>query len=78
MLYDQDVLEEWISREVEPCEDEGYQNIQTGELLNQEEVENYERCRHRLCESHGVGEQADRLVRIVDRCMPKIADENRA
>ena len=54
LLYDQDVLDEWISREVEPLEDGGYRNIQTGELVSQEEVESYERYRQRLCERHPV------------------------
>ena len=38
----------------------------------------YESYQQRLCERHRVGEQADRLVRIVDRYMPRVADENRA
>ena len=32
----------------------------------------------RLCDRYRVGEQADRLVQIVDRYMPKVANENRA
>ena len=32
----------------------------------------------RLCERYRVGEMADRFVRIVDRYMPKVVDENRA
>ena len=32
----------------------------------------------RLCDRYRLGEIADRLVQIVDRYMPRVADENRA
>ena len=38
----------------------------------------YEVYLRRLCERHRVGEQADRLVRIVDKHLPNVAAENRA
>ena len=38
----------------------------------------YELYQQRFSERYRVGEQADRLVQIVDRYMPRIADENRA
>ena len=51
---------------------------QTGEVLSREDAASYESYQQRLCERHRVGEKADRLVRIVDRFMPRVADENRA
>ena len=61
--------------------DGGYEDTQTGEVLNREHEENYEQYRQRWCDRCRVGEQADRLVHIVDcysRFMPKISDESRA
>ena len=49
-----------------------------GEPLSREDEASYELYQQRLSERYRVGEQADRLVRIVDRYMPRITDENRA
>ena len=53
-------------------------DAQTGETLGTAETADYEGYLHRLGERHRVGEQADRLVRIVDKHLPKVAAENRA
>ena len=59
--------------------DEGdYVDAQTGETLGAAEKADYEGYLHRLGERHRVGEQADRLVRIVDKHLPKVDAENRA
>ena len=60
------------------CEEGGYKDAQTGEPLNREDKASYELYQQRFSERYRVGEQADRLVQIVDRYMPRIADENRA
>ena len=66
-----------MARRIETCEGGGYIDTQTGEPLGPERAA-YEVYLQRLCERHRVGEQADRLVRIVDQYLPKVADENRA
>ena len=78
LLYDPETLDKWISRTTEPTNQEKkYRDAQTGETLAPEDEASYEHYRRRLCERYRTGEQADRLVRIVDRYMPAIADENR-
>ena len=78
LLYDPETLDKWISRTTEPTNQEKkYRDAQTGETLAPEDEASYEHYRRRLCEGYRTGEQADRLVRIVDRYMPAIADENR-
>ena len=77
LLYDPETLDKWISRTIEPTDQGGYRDAQTGETLAPEDEASYEHYRRRLCERYRTGEQADRLVRIVDRYMPAIADENR-
>ena len=61
--------------DLQPADEGGYLDAQT---LTPEDEASYEQYRRRLCERYRVGEKADRLVRIVDRYMPAIADENRA
>ena len=56
----------------------GYMDTQMGEPLGPAERAAYEVYLRRLCERHRVGEQADRLARIVDKYLPKVADENQA
>ena len=70
--------DKWISRQIATCEEGGYKDAQTGEPLNREDKAGYELYQQRFSERYRVGEQADRLVQIVDRYMPRIADENRA
>ena len=77
LLYNPEALDKWIARKVEPCEEGGYKDSQTGEMLSQEDEANFMLYQQRLCGRYRVGEQADRLVHV-DRYMPKIADENRA
>ena len=45
---------------------------------SREDEASYELYQQRLSERYRVGEQVDRFVQIVDRYMPRIADENRA
>ena len=78
LLYNPEALDRWISRKVEPCEGGGYKDNQTGEMLSQEDEADFMLCQQRLRDRYRVGEMADRLVQIVDRYMPKVADENRA
>eukprot|EP00439_Symbiodinium_sp_Y106_P059108 s2258_g8.t1 len=77
LLYDPETLDKWISRTIEPTDQGGYRDAQTGETLTPEDEVSCEHYRRRLCERYRTGEQADRLVRIVDRYMPATADESR-
>ena len=70
-------MDKWIPRKIVTSEGGAYVDNETGELLNQEETADYERCMQRLSDRFRTGEQADRLVRIVDQHMLRIADENR-
>ena len=78
LLYEPTAEDRWISRHITTCDEGEYIDNQTGEVLSRQEAASYESYQQRLCERHRVGEQADRLVRIVDRHMPRVADENRA
>ena len=78
LLYEPTAEDKWIFRQIATCEEGGYKDAQTGEPLNREDEASYELYQQRFSERYRVGEQADRLVQIVDRYMPRIADENRA
>ena len=77
LLFEPEAADAWMARRIETCEGGGYIDSQTGEPLGPAERAAYEVYLRRLCERHRVGEQADRLVRIVDQYLPKVADENR-
>ena len=77
-MFQPEAADVWMARRLETCEGEGYIDTQTGEPLGPVERAAYEVYLQRLCERRRVGEQADRLVRIVDQYLPKVADENRA
>ena len=70
----------WVlsPRKVEPCEGGGYKDNETGEMLSQDDEADFMLYQQRLCDRYRVGEMADRLLQIVDCCMPRVADENRA
>ena len=76
-MFEPEAADAWMARRIETCEGGGYIDSQTGEPLGPAERAAYEVYLRRLCERHRVGEQADRLVRIVDQYLPKVADENR-
>ena len=78
LLYEPAAEDKWISRQITTCEEGGYKDAQTGEPLSRKDEASYELYQQRFSERYRVGEQADRLVQIVDRYMPRIADENRA
>ena len=63
-------------RKIATSEGGAYVDNETEELLNQEETADYERHMQRLSDRFRTGEQADRLARIVDQYVPRIADEN--
>ena len=67
LLFQPEAADVWMARRIETCEGEGYIDTQTGEPLGPVERAAYEVYLQRLCERRRVGEQADRLVRIVDR-----------
>ena len=78
LLYNPEALDRWIPRKVEPCEGGGYKDNETGERLSQDDEADFMLYQQRLCDRYRLGEIADRLVQIVDRYMPRVADENRA
>ena len=78
LLFEPEAADEWMKRSIETCEGGGYVDTATGEALNPTDEAAYEVYLQRLCERHRIGEQADRLARIVDQYLPDIAGENRA
>ena len=56
----------------------GYKDSETGEMLSQDEEADFRLYQQRVCDRYTGGEMADRLVQVVDRYMPRVADENRA
>eukprot|EP00439_Symbiodinium_sp_Y106_P023445 s7248_g2.t2 len=67
-----------MTRCIETCDGGGYVDTQTGEALGPTDEAAYEAYLQRLCERHRMGEQPDRLTRIVDKYLPNVAAENRA
>ena len=78
LLFEPEASDEWMQRSIETCEGGGYVDTASGEPLNSTDEAAYEVYLQRLCERHRIGEQADRLARIVDQYLPDIAGENRA
>ena len=77
LLFEPEAMDTWIPRKIATSEGGAYVDNETGELLSQEKTADYERYMQRLSDRFRTGEQADRLVRIVDQYMPRVADENR-
>ena len=78
LLFEPDAMDAWIARSIATNEEGDYVDAQTGETLGAVEKADYVRYRRRLGERRRVGKQADHLVRIVDKYLPKVAAENRA
>ena len=78
LLFKPEASDEWMQRSIETCEGGGYVDTASGEPLNSTDEAANEVYRQRLCERHRIGEQADRLARIMDQYLPDIAGENRA
>ena len=78
LLFEPEAIDAWMTRRITTTDKRDYVDAQTGETLGTAETADYEGYLHRLGERHRVGEQADRLVRIVDKHLPKVAAENRA
>ena len=74
MLYRPEALDKWIGRDIRQTQKGDYS---TGEILGQPESKEYEQYRQRFLTRCKVGGKADRLVRIVDRYMPRVSAENR-
>ena len=77
MQYPPDPLDKWIARDIQLSPGGVYVDNTAGETLSTEEREEYERYLERFHKRCKLGGKADRLVRIVDRYMPRIAEENR-
>ena len=78
LLFEPEAMDAWMTRRITTNDEGDYADAQTGETLGAAEKADYEGYLHRLGERHRVGEQADRLVRIVDKHLPKVDAENRA
>ena len=72
MQYPPDPLDKWIARDIQLSPGGDYVDNTTGEALSTEEREEYERYQRRFHKRCKLGGKADRLVRIVDRYMPRI------
>ena len=77
LLYEPTAEDKWISRQIATCEEGGYKDAQTGKP-QQRRRGKLRALPAALLRTLQSGEQADRLVQIVDRYMPRTADENRA
>eukprot|EP00439_Symbiodinium_sp_Y106_P077829 s383_g16.t1 len=77
MQYPPDPLDKWIARDIQLSPGGDYVDNTAGETLSTGDREEYERCLERFHKRCKLGGKADRLVRIVDRYMPRIAEENR-
>ena len=77
MLYPPEPLNRWIGRDIRQTQEGDYLDCSTGEVLGQQESKEYEQYQQRFLKRCKLGGKADRLVRIVDRYMPRIAAENR-
>ena len=77
MQYPPDALDKWIARDIQLSPGGDYVDNTAGETLTTAEREAYERYLERFHKRCKLGGKADRLVRIVDRYMPRIAEENR-
>eukprot|EP00439_Symbiodinium_sp_Y106_P065648 s3102_g10.t1 len=75
MQYLPDPLDEWIARDIQLSPGNDYVDHTAGETLSTEEREECERYLERFHQRYKLGGKADRLVRIVDRHMPRIAEE---
>ena len=71
-------IDRWIGRDIRQTEEGDFVHHSTGELLDQQESKEYEKYRQRFLKRCKPGGKADRLVRIVDKYLPDVADENRA
>ena len=77
MQYPPDPLDKWIARDIQLSPGGVYVDNTAGETLSTEEREEYERYLERFHKRCKLGGKANRLVHIVDRYMPRIAEENR-
>ena len=77
MQHQPDLLDKWIARDIQLSPGGDYVDNTAGETPSTEEREECERCLERFHKRCKLGGKADRLVRIVDRCMPRIAEENK-
>ena len=75
LLFEPKAMDAWVTRRITTNDEGDYVDAQTGETLGAAEKADYEGYLHRLGERHRVGEQADRLVRIVDKHLPTVAAE---
>ena len=77
LLFHPGPLDKWIGRKVTWEQETRKWRNEEGEYLDQNEAESYEAYRGRLSTRHELGKAADKLVRIADRYLPKVADETR-
>ena len=70
-------LDQWIHSEVKHDEKTGEYVKHTGEALNRAEQATYKQYRRRHMARCRLGDAADKLSRITDKYMPRIADEGR-
>ena len=76
MLYPPEPLDRWIGRDIHQTQG-GLPGLQHGGAPRPTGESEYEQYQQRFLKRCKLGGKADRLVRIVDRYMPRIAAENR-
>ena len=69
-------LDKWIPREVRKQEGE-WTDSKTGRSLSTDEKGEFRQYRRQLARRNRVGQNADKLARIVDRYLPDLANETR-
>ncbi|CAE7446444.1 unnamed protein product, partial [Symbiodinium microadriaticum] len=70
-------LDQWINSEVKHDKLRGKYVKHTGEVLKKAERDTYTQYRHRHVARCRLGDDADKLSRITNKYMPRIADESR-
>ena len=70
-------LDQWVNSEIKLNNQTGDYVKPTGEALNKGEKASYKKYQRRHRDRCLLGDAADKLCRITDRYMPRMADENR-
>ena len=78
LFYEPESLDRWIGQNIQKDEvSVRYRNGSTGKWLSQKLAKCYEAYHARHLQRNRTGDKVDRYVHIVDKCLPKVAEEAR-
>ncbi|CAE7652904.1 unnamed protein product [Symbiodinium sp. CCMP2592] len=77
LFFPPDTLDLWVNKEVKTNDEGELFLASSGEPLTPQQAGEYAAYQARLSHRYRLGDQADRLVRIVDKWLPHVAAENR-